>query len=215
MFKNMNVFNFFHDKRGGITVELCLVTLFFVLLFFILSTMAQYINTKGRFDSIAYSLSSVLRERTVLYAGQPLLTEAQADQLVRVASELFRDNHMDFNKPGAALVLESLYFEDDPQSPGTNQTQIQNAQTFVRPLSSAQGTPSCSPAESLRAIVERIERTEKRSFSVKKKGRGINHEWIPFYRVTICMPPPDFNLSVFPSHFLPEIKSSSPMMLAR
>jgi len=100
------------------------VLYFLCLLFFILSTIAQYINTKGRFDSIAYSLSSVLRERTVLYAGQPLLTEAQADQLVRVASELFRDNHMDFNKPSAALVLESLYFEDDPQSPGTNQTHM-------------------------------------------------------------------------------------------
>ncbi len=32
-------FLFFHDKQGGITVELFLMTLFFVLLFFILSTI--------------------------------------------------------------------------------------------------------------------------------------------------------------------------------
>lgn len=218
----MNVFHFFHDRRGGITLELCLVTLFFVLLFFILNTTAQYINAKGRFDSIAYSLSSVLRERTVLYAGQPLLTDLQAAELVKVAKKVFQDNHININKPGAALVLESLYFEDDPANPGTNQTQIKDAQTFVKLLSGVQGTPSlpasrstCSPTESLKHLVERIQRKERRSFSVKKKGVGINHEWLPFYRVTICMPPPDFNLSVFPSHFLPEIKSSSPMMLAR
>lgn len=218
----MNVFHFFHDKRGGITVELCLVTLFFVLLFFILNTTAQYINAKGRFDSIAYSLSSVLRERTVLYAGEPLLTDLQAAELVKVAKKVFQDNHININKLGAALVLEALYFEDDPANPGTNQTQIKNAQTFVKLLSGVQGDPSlpasrstCSPTESLKHLVERIQRTERRSFSFKKKGVGINHEWIPFYRVTICMPPPDFNLSLFPSNFLPEIKSSSPMMLAR
>ncbi|WP_235667652.1 tight adherence pilus pseudopilin TadF [Candidatus Williamhamiltonella defendens] len=41
------------------------MTLFFVILFFILTTIVQYINIIGRFNAIAYSLSSELKERTV------------------------------------------------------------------------------------------------------------------------------------------------------
>ncbi|OVZ94332.1 pseudopilin [Yersinia kristensenii] len=188
MYKKINPKNIIVNMQGAIIVEFVFVVFITTLFIKILLSVSEYYSTVGKLDRISYSLVGVVRERTRLYNNDNVLTQAQVNEIKKLADSMLANSH--YPQTDLAIKIETIHFRHTDSSEIENR-HIDDEKSFSFNIG------VCEPDESLNEL------SQLSSFSLA--GR-----WIPLYQVTLCLPTTPWYRVLFKSRGnIAPIKSSS------
>ncbi|EEJ5143930.1 hypothetical protein AIB46_004681 [Salmonella enterica subsp. enterica serovar Hadar] len=174
IFLKFAVNNFAWRSRGSVTIEFAIVFPVLILLALILLDFTTLYANESRLARSSYSLASVLRERTVLYGKDEVLTQSQVDMIYDITNELLSDTQL-VNK--VSLNVQAVYF--DSLSTENNKI-IDSSKTINITKSSVLNPVLCAP-------VEDIESDSLTNLSVWSSEVGGTLRWLPVYQLTLCI----------------------------
>lgn len=154
---------FLRDDRGSVAVEATLYFMAFFLLCALLVDFSTVFLNKSYMERVNHSLASVVRERTVFYAGREELTQQDVNQLYNLAGVLLQDSRL-AGRP-YQLTIGVVFFQ------GADIKAVSNTQSF------SSGPVSCSGSLAMTS-------TQITDLSPP----DANGRWLPVYQVTLCVP---------------------------
>ncbi|PAF51703.1 hypothetical protein BKH43_00225 [Helicobacter sp. 13S00401-1] len=155
--------NFLKQKRGSIAIEASLLFGLFVLLIMLIADVGSVLLMKQRLDRLAYSLASIVRERSVLYNNEPL-DENQADEIFTITKNLTKGVFRDADN--LSIKIESIEFDK------SNKTTAIPTET----KSFTRGNMLCAQSLDISVLSEAAVYTPVGN-------------WSPMYRVSVCAKP--------------------------
>lgn len=132
MYKKVRICPIITNQHASVAVECCLLISFFGFLLILLTFITVCISTQGKLDRLSYSLVGILRERTVLYPPQQLLSSADVEELYAVAKIILHDMHINGDLSNLSIKAEELVFPGDKKSNNTlvNRTSLASGSTI-------------------------------------------------------------------------------------
>ncbi|PAF45747.1 tight adherence pilus pseudopilin TadF [Helicobacter sp. 11S02629-2] len=155
--------NFFKQKKGSITIEASVLFGLFVLLIMVIADVGSVLLMKQRLDRLAYSLASIVRERTVLYNNEPL-DELQADEIYTMTRNLTKSMFRDADN--LSIKIESIEFDKSNKTTAIPT----NTKAYAR------GNMVCAQGTDINTLSEAAIYTPV-------------SQWSPMYRVSVCAKP--------------------------
>jgi tight adherence protein F len=160
----INLFSSFRKSESGIvSVEAAGYFIVFFMLCAFLSDWSVVFLDKSRIERVNNSISTVLRERNVLYSGQEEISDDNAEELFNLAEKLMENSRVagrDY-----AVTIDAVYFSDNNKV-----LQVAKTDTFTK---SRGGCQVNKPA---------VGNIVQLSAWSADEGR-----WLPVYQVTLCV----------------------------
>lgn len=149
---------------GSITVEAAMIFPLLIAICAAAFDYGQYMTLRSRVQSVSYSLTNVLRERSELYNGSEAINQAQLTQLTSLAQTMLGK----VQATGLCLTIEMITFKDSEKKVvNTNPVYYGGANKCRQ-----------EPTTRLTAL------TDLSTWSVRER-------WLPLYQVTLSLPVPD------------------------
>lgn len=101
------MFNLRSTERGNFTVEFAIVGVFFALLIAFSGDVVMKLSIKGKLDRLAYSMVSILKERTELFGEDYALTNDLSSSLFNIAQNSLSRLMSDFSVDKFGMVVNS------------------------------------------------------------------------------------------------------------
>ncbi|ECJ2542930.1 hypothetical protein FNI64_21335 [Salmonella enterica subsp. salamae] len=160
--------------RGSVTIEFAIIFPVLIMLALILLDFTTLYANESRLARSGYSLASVLRERTLLYGKDEVVTQSQVDMIYDITNELLSDSQL-ANK--VSLNVQAVYFDS---SSTENNKVIDSSKTINITRSSLLNPVICAP-------VKDIESDALTDLSVWSSEVGGTLRWLPVYQITLCI----------------------------
>lgn len=173
-FLKLAVNNLVWRTRGSVTIEFSIVFPVLIILALILLDFTSLYANESRLARSGYSLASVLRERTLLYGKDEVVTQSQVDMIYDITNELLNDSKL-VNK--VSLNVQAVYFDS---SSTENRKIIDSSKTINITKSSVLNPVACAP-------VKHIESDSLTDLSVWSSEVGESLRWLPVYQITLCI----------------------------
>ncbi|EHI7576279.1 hypothetical protein J9T05_005038 [Salmonella enterica] len=173
-FLKLAVNNLVWRTRGSVTIEFSIVFPVLIILALILLDFTSLYANESRLARSGYSLASVLRERTLLYGKDEVVTQSQVDMIYDITNELLNDSKL-VNK--VSLNVQAVYFDS---SSTENRKIIDSSKTINITKSSVLNPVACAP-------VKDIESDSLTDLSVWSSEVGESLRWLPVYQITLCI----------------------------
>ena len=156
------------DTSGVVAIEASIIFSVLAILCMAMVDYGFWVTRKSALEAVSYSLVSVLRERTYLYAGRENITQQDLDQLTKLAGTMLGDKT--FSE--LCITIERVDFEKKITNKIATYTQLSG------------GAKSCrlKPAVSLKEL------TGLSSWSNRNR-------WVPLYQVTLSVLVPQGTVS--------------------
>ena len=149
------------DASAVAAVEAAFIFSLLVILVIAVTDYGFYLALHSRAEAVNYSLISVLRERTWLYDAEETVTQAQLDELGRLAGVMLGKTQAQ----QLCLTVEQVIFKDEKVK------SVAASTIFFSGAASCQAQPAI-PLETL---------TELSPWSSASR-------WMPLYQVTLSVP---------------------------
>lgn len=173
-FLRLAVHKCFDRNHGSVTVEFAIIFPVFILLALILLDFTALYANESRLARTGSSLASVLRERTLLFDKDEVLTGTQVDLLYEITNELLNGSQL-ANK--VSVNVQAVYFQN---SSTLNNKIIDTSKTLsISKLSSVNPVP-CAPMND-------IESDSLTDLSVWSGEIGGTLRWLPVYQISLCV----------------------------
>lgn len=160
------------NESGSVSVE---AAFYFVMFFALCALVADYsivfIN-KGRLERINHSLASIVRERTALYGGHEEITQADVDNIKKVADLLMKDTRYEDKY---SIHIDAIYFEESENDATKKILKHDKFSVNTKNVFSQQHTD---------LEIKNIISLSPWSYSEKTK----KERWTPLYQVSLYVP---------------------------
>lgn len=181
--KNKIISIFRNNNQGVMSIEIAIVMLAFFSIIFFTINIGTYIANKSKIERIAYSLSSLFRERTSIYNGIEDINQNDLNELAQVGVVMLGD---DLAK-GSILMVEGLYFDNKNPKISIDNPILKEppTQTQIVSLSSAS-------QEDINALAFECFNKLKLDYPlINLMNMSIwstKNRWSTIYRVSLCVP---------------------------
>ncbi|WP_340520535.1 tight adherence pilus pseudopilin TadF [Escherichia coli] len=160
------------NESGSVSVE----TAFYFVMFFVLCALVAdysivFIN-KGRLERINHSLASIVRERTALYSGNEQITQADVDNIKKVADLLMKDTRYEDQY---SIHVDAIYFKESKNDA---------AKEILKHDKFSVNTNNMCTQQNTDLEMKNIISLSPWSYSEKTK----KERWSPLYQVSLCVP---------------------------
>lgn len=162
------------SEKGSVVIEFFFYFFSIVLLCLLLIDYGRFFLNKGYMERVNHSLASVLRERTVLYRGEEILTQDDIDQLDKLAKRLLDESPIgkEYN-----LYVDAIYFDDDSKS----ERKIKG-----EPISFTANNKASDYCQKSDFAKDFTKYTPLSPFSHADSTSTRTGHWLPVYQVTLC-----------------------------
>lgn len=172
---SIRAFTYFASlSRGNVTVEFAIIFPVLVLLAFILLDFTALYANESRLARTASSLTSVFRERTLLYEKDESITDSQVDMLYEINNQLLHGSQLE-NK--VSINVQAVYFDNS-----STQTRkiIDSSKTVDITKSSGVNPVICAPTSDVKS-------DSLTDLSVWFGDVGGTPRWLPVFQITLCV----------------------------
>lgn len=169
---NGKLFSEIKSEKGSVTIEFFFYFFSMVLLCLLLVDYSRVFLNKGYMERVNNSLATLLRERTVLYQGEEILTQDHVNQIDLLAKKLLAESQIGekYN-----LYVDAIYFDKDAKS--ERKTKGEPVSFTVSHLKEG----SCQKSDFAKDFTKRISLSPFSHIASTQAGR-----WLPVYQVTLC-----------------------------
>ncbi|MDM2843535.1 pilus assembly protein [Citrobacter sp. Cpo090] len=167
---------FWHKSQASASVEFAFIFPIIVLLGLMLIDFTFHFSAESKLARLSNSMSSMLRERSTLYANNLVVDYEDAKNLLKTVDLLLGSDTL---KETVSVRVQTVHFSDTSTKTGKIEDNTKSIDIYIAAINNAVEKQNCKGAFDIRSA-------EVYKMSPWMKEAEDKGKWAPLYQVTLC-----------------------------